>query len=268
MRQNPPEFIDIALYWNDEGLITLDDGSRIHPMVDYGEPSCQSCGCWSISTEFGEFKSGDTEGNEWLANQRWNYSGFEKAHIVAHEYGGSDTDPSNFLILCRTCHYDFDNEVYICDKNEIDDVYYWLKDREKNVLNRKIKYCKRFEKDKNIPEFSNKFSISKLLVGGNLSKDLDRFEEYLSEDELKGVEEHLKKAKVKPGAKRLERSLKFFLETSFIVMQKIFNRDEFDFLDEEETWWPSSEKLIRLLNLRKSLKDKDCGIKHSEGIYS
>lgn len=256
MRKPPPEFIDIALYWNDQRLITLDDGSRIHPMVDYGEPSCQGCGCWHISTDFGEFISGDTEHNEWLANQRWNHSGFEKAHIVAHEYGGSDTDPSNFLILCRACHYDFDQEVYIYDKDEIQDVYYWLKERGKNVMNRRIKYCNKFKKDRDIPDFSNKFSVSQSLVGQMLSKDLDRVEEYLFEDELKDVEKHLKKAKVQPGAKRLEQNLKFFLEKSFIVMQKIFNSDEFDFLDEEEDWWTNSEKLLRLIKLRKSLSTK------------
>jgi len=30
--------------------------------------------------------------------------GLEKAHIVAHMRGGSDTDPENFWVLCHPCH--------------------------------------------------------------------------------------------------------------------------------------------------------------------
>jgi len=261
-REKPPEFIDIAYYWHDQGLITLDDESLLHPMVDYGEPSCQGCGCWHTSTDFDEFKSGDDKHNKDLANHRWNYSGFEKSHIIAHGNGGSDTDPSNFLILCRSCHYDFDKEVYIDDKDELDDVYYWLRDRSQIVNKRRRRFIDKFEKDKNIKKCSNKFFIAQGLVNNSLSKDLYTHDHYLFEQEMEDVESHLKDAKVKFGSNILERQLKWHLEKSFAVMNILLDGDEFKFLDEQEFWFGiDRDKLIALLSLRKLLKDGDEVIK-------
>tara|TARA_B100000686_G_C16739051_1_gene945443 strand:+ start:330 stop:1175 length:846 start_codon:yes stop_codon:yes gene_type:complete len=249
-REKPPEFIDIALYWDNKGLITLDDESLIHPMVDYGEPSCQGCRSWHISTNFGEFKSGDDKYNKDLANKRWNYSGFEKAHIIAHEYGGSDTDPSNFLILCRSCHYDFDKEVYIADKDDIDEVYYWLRDRPQIAGKRKQRYIEKFVKDNNIAKHLNKFIIATGIVSGNLSKDLNSLDHYLSQEEEENIYSYLKRAKVKSGSKILEKQIRCTLELSFAVMNTLLAGDEFNFLDEQEDYWSNADILKRLLKQR------------------
>lgn len=34
------------------------------------------------------------------------YHGLERAHVIPHASGGSDTDPENFALLCRQCHRD------------------------------------------------------------------------------------------------------------------------------------------------------------------
>jgi len=255
-RPKPPTAFDIADHWASQGRITFEDGGKtINPITDWGEPACQGCGCWHISTDFGEFESGNFEQNKELATRRWEYAGFEKAHIVSHEFGGSDTNPENFLLLCRTCHYDFDKEIYIYDKSEMDEVYHWLHDRE-TIVNKRIKaYQNRFYKDKGITQRLRYF-CAQTLVLGTPSNDLYTFDHYLHEDELEEVREYTKKANCKPASKRLEEQLKNNAETAFIVMKKIFLCDDFDFLDEERWTGADFYRVICLLILRKLLKDK------------
>ena len=120
-RPTPPSAQAIAEYWDTRGLEESDPikQSRWNPMTDVGEPSCQGCGCWNPSWD------------EKPIEKRWNHaSGLEKAHIVAFSLGGSN-EPSNYLMLCRFCHFDFDSEICISDMDEFDKVIKWLSNRRK-----------------------------------------------------------------------------------------------------------------------------------------
>ena len=122
-RPNPPSAQAIAEYWDTRGLEESDPchyvKSAWNPMVDVGEPSCQGCGCWN------------SEWDERPIGERWNHAhGLEKAHIVPLSSGGSN-EPSNYLMLCRFCHFDFDSEIYITSMDEFDKVIKWLSNRPK-----------------------------------------------------------------------------------------------------------------------------------------
>jgi len=120
-RPNPPSAQAIAEYWDTRGLEESDPikQSRWNPMVDVGEPSCQGCGCWN------------TEWDKKPIGKRWNHAdGLEKAHIIPLALGGSN-EPSNYLMLCRFCHFDFDSEICITSMDDFDKVIKWLSNRSK-----------------------------------------------------------------------------------------------------------------------------------------
>jgi hypothetical protein len=129
-RNKPPEAIDIVEYWDNQPLIELKD-IRWNPMVDIGEPSCQACGCWSPEWDIGKL-TGSYEEDKPVISERWERSGLEKAHIVAHSLGGANS-PSNFLMLCRSCHFDFDSEITTTSRKKMLKVYTWLSERKMNV---------------------------------------------------------------------------------------------------------------------------------------
>ena len=106
----------------------LDDGTEYPSLTDWGEPSCMGCRCYNMSWDIGEYKKNDFEHNKKIANSRWEYCGLEKAHIIPYSLGGPNK-PSNFLMLCRHCHFDFDNEVVILEVKDLGRVFKWLKDR-------------------------------------------------------------------------------------------------------------------------------------------
>ncbi len=103
-----------------------------NPMSDVGEPSCQACGCWSPKWDIGEFTD-NYEENRPLINDRWEGSSLEKAHIVPHSLGGANS-PSNFLMLCRSCHFDFDSEIVTTSRKKMLKIYTWLKERPKKRM--------------------------------------------------------------------------------------------------------------------------------------
>ena len=132
-REKPPMAIDIVEYWDKQPLIKLKDGCW-NPMNDVGEPSCQACGCWSPDWDTGEFTD-NYEENIALINKRWERSGLEKAHIVPHSLGGANS-PSNFLMLCRSCHFDFDSELVTTSRKKMLKIYTWLKERPERKMER------------------------------------------------------------------------------------------------------------------------------------
>lgn len=125
-RKIPPQSIKIVEYWNKQPLIELKDGYW-NPMLDVGEPSCQACHCWNPKWDIGNFTD-NYEENRPLINERWERSGLEKAHIVPHSLGGANS-PSNFLMLCRSCHFDFDSEIVTTSRKKMLKIYTWLKER-------------------------------------------------------------------------------------------------------------------------------------------
>lgn len=127
-RKSPPKAIEIVEYWDKQPLIELKDGLW-NPMSDVGEPSCQACHCWSPEWDIGEFTD-NYEENRPLINERWEKSGLEKAHIVPHGLGGANS-PSNFLMLCRSCHFDLDSEIVTTSRKKMLKIYTWLKERPK-----------------------------------------------------------------------------------------------------------------------------------------
>ena len=114
-RKSPPSGNKIAAYWYDRLLDKHDDGTYYCKNLDIGEPACQACGGYDTGK---------------LEETNWDMAGLEKAHIIPWSDGGSD-DPSNFLMLCRHCHYDFDNEIYINDMKDFIKVSKWLENRVK-----------------------------------------------------------------------------------------------------------------------------------------
>lgn len=137
-RDNPPDALDIVSYWANfkPYCMEFDNGLSWVPMTDIGEPSCQCCGCWNSTWDIGEFKrykDDDSEEikkekdkyNDHLINERWEMCALEKAHIIPHRLGGPN-HPSNFLMLCQFCHYEFDRAVEISSKDEIEKVFRFM----------------------------------------------------------------------------------------------------------------------------------------------
>lgn len=81
----------VARYWAFDCHDRLNAYS--HLIVDWGEAQCQACAYRPASHS--QFDGSPTS---------WTKAKFlERAHIKAESLGGSD-DPSNFLLLCKTCH--------------------------------------------------------------------------------------------------------------------------------------------------------------------
>ena len=123
-KSNPPRY-RIAQYWDKQNLIETSNGQSWNPMIDVGEPSCQACGCYNGEWDTGEFEENNQKHNNLILKQRWDNSGLERCHIIADEFGGSNS-VENLLLLCRQCHVAFDFEVYISDNKDIQKVYDWL----------------------------------------------------------------------------------------------------------------------------------------------
>ena len=141
-RPKPPTAGSIARYWNSNPVYTTPDGKKIHGFMelsngqtlsmvtDIGEPSCFACHCWDSKWDVGEFKKGDYEHNKQLIEHRWNHAyGLEKCHIVPYCDMGSN-DVSNFVLLCRSCHYAID-EMNRNDGATFDSFFLWIRGRSK-----------------------------------------------------------------------------------------------------------------------------------------
>jgi len=61
--------------------------------LDLGEPTCFACG---------EYWKGDFDNRRGFAG--WNAAPLDRAHIIPRSLGGPNDDPSNFVMLCDSCH--------------------------------------------------------------------------------------------------------------------------------------------------------------------
>lgn len=161
-RPNPPKAIEIVNYWDSQECIEI-NGALWNPLRDIGEPSCQACGSFDPDWDIGELV-GKYEEDEKLINERWEKSELEKAHIVAHSLGGENL-PSNFFMLCRSCHLDFDLEVSTDNRRKMTQVYSWLEKRPERVAEICRKLTNDFCKE-------NKISIKELTRGKVLASGL------------------------------------------------------------------------------------------------
>ena len=148
-RDRPPRAIDIVEYWDQQPLIELKDGYW-NPMRDVGEPACQACGCWSPEWDIGELTD-NYEENRPLINERWERSGLEKAHIVPHSLGGANS-PSNFFMLCRSCHFSFDSEIVTTNRKKMLKIYTWLRKRPMETAKIVKQITDRFSRQNKIPD--------------------------------------------------------------------------------------------------------------------
>lgn len=161
-RKASPNANKIANYWADNLLKKHEDGTYYVPNLDIGEPACQGCNGWSEDSP---------------DPSNWERHALEKAHIVGWAMGGSN-DPSNFLLLCRHCHFDFDNEVCITDMKDFIEVSKWLQEREAAKSNKFKKLYNDYVSKNNL----NESRFSKAFVQAKLKSYLGReksFQEYL-----------------------------------------------------------------------------------------
>ena len=87
-RPNPPSHKEIVRWWIDNHADEWPD----HPQrYDWGEPVCWAC--------------------EGMAGDSWSHPRLEKAHLVDHALGGAN-DPSNFVLLCNSCHHDMPRGLF------------------------------------------------------------------------------------------------------------------------------------------------------------
>lgn len=135
-RKTPPNANKIAAYWYDRLLDKHDDGTYYCKNLDIGEPACQACGSYNAG------KLGESD---------WDVVGLEKAHIIPWSMGGSD-EPSNFLMLCRHCHVDFDSEICITDMKDFIKVSKWLENRVKQKGERVNSFVSNWIKQNNYDE--------------------------------------------------------------------------------------------------------------------
>ena len=97
-RPSPPSSYAIACYWAAlnlrDAFPSLSDIVPVTFVLDLGEPSCFACGHYC---EHWDKPAAETK--------RWNKSGLQKAHIIAHSQGGTN-EVSNYILLCSKCHED------------------------------------------------------------------------------------------------------------------------------------------------------------------
>lgn len=67
-------------------------------VLDVGEPACFACLYYAHSWD----KSIDVASDASI-DLGWDKAPLERAHIIATQHGGS-MEPSNFVLLCTTCH--------------------------------------------------------------------------------------------------------------------------------------------------------------------
>lgn len=80
----PPAW-KVAEHWFNQGEF----------VVDLGEPACFACR-WR--DERAPLHPSVSVSDAWIRSK------LERAHLVPHALGGSDTDPSNYVMLCQPCH--------------------------------------------------------------------------------------------------------------------------------------------------------------------
>jgi len=193
-REKPPRAIDIVEYWDKQPLIEV-NGRYWNPMKDIGEPSCQACGCYNI--EWDEFHKDNL-------NKKWECTGLEKAHIVPHCLSGENI-PSNFLMLCRSCHFDFDTQIATDNRRKMLDVYNWLIERPTKLGSEIKSLIENFCRDNKI---SNKqLNRGRFLKSGIAEKVFDE-NQWLKIE----IKQNERSEKYNPLAKNLEENKLALLE--------------------------------------------------------
>ena len=92
---NMPRATDIAAYWRDRTIPGSDRPCFINPE----QPCCMACHWWCEYCEEPCLRH------------------LERAHVVPRASGGSDTDVSNFALLCKDCH--------LAAPDTIDAAWFW-----------------------------------------------------------------------------------------------------------------------------------------------
>lgn len=165
-RPSPPNANKIAKYWYSKSLEKNEDGIYFFSkIIDIGEPACFGCGTWCTNS---------------TTPDDWNSHCLEKAHIIPFSSGGLN-DPSNFLLLCRHCHFDFDNEIYIDNMQDFHKVNTWLENRP-NIKNEIInKGVASFIKENNYDEKKFTYAFARTVSTNNIFTKTKSLEEYLYE---------------------------------------------------------------------------------------
>lgn len=85
IRRNVPSWTDINKHWLKQGSFPgVESLGRMS--FDSVEMCCFACGWWHLSCPNGC------------------HHGIERAHVIPHASGGSDSDPDNYALLCKPCH--------------------------------------------------------------------------------------------------------------------------------------------------------------------
>ncbi len=97
-RKSLPSVGKIFDYWKDKYEITG------FCFVDWGEPSCPSCGNQIHNIEFEDPEKHQQYLKQGKFETIWNTCiGLERHHIIPHSLGGSDK-VDNLFLLCHECH--------------------------------------------------------------------------------------------------------------------------------------------------------------------
>jgi len=164
-RKKPPSGNEIAKYWHSKLNQKNEDGTYFFPKdFDLYEPICFGCNGWSTDNK-------DPE--------NWDTSGLEKAHIIPFSLGG-ENEPHNFLLLCRHCHFAFDNEVCITEIKEFNEVCDWLikrPERKRQILDTIIQ---QHIKRNNLNEKRFKIALKKFYSKNNYIDRTKSLEEWFA----------------------------------------------------------------------------------------
>lgn len=122
-RDNVPSHYRIFSYWKDK-YITKNGNIRTRPMKDWkqyipvvedwGEPCCWGCGKYiEIEQHLKKYEEHLENNNlQPIYSNSYIQKRLQRAHIVPHMLGGTDTDPSNFFLLCSKCHKESPDTKY------------------------------------------------------------------------------------------------------------------------------------------------------------
>lgn len=113
IRYEVPSHYRIFDYWKDRAItksgvdVDINDFSdqSVEVIIDWGEPCCWACG---REVDLRQYKNYDSDLAQHNHSKIYGYAKvkerLQKCHIVPHSIGGSDSDPSNYFLLCKKCH--------------------------------------------------------------------------------------------------------------------------------------------------------------------
>lgn len=97
-------------YWKDKSIsasgrvykTSAASTNAIDVVVDWHEPECWACR--EFIDKIYDLKTYDQMTDAQIWNSSVVRNKLNRCHIVPHALGGSDTDPSNYFLLCKKCH--------------------------------------------------------------------------------------------------------------------------------------------------------------------